>query len=91
MWLCGQARAHAVPETDVKAEVGTLWVAAVRTVTTSGLDVFVVVQLCYCVSVGHCHLLLDGLKRSGHCHLLLDVLKRSGHAHSIHGDVCIYI
>ena len=78
MWRCGQARTQEVPATDVEAKVGTLWVAAVRTVTTSGLDVFVVVQLCYCVSAGHCH-------------LLLDVLKRSGHAHSIHGDVCIYI
>ena len=78
MWLCGQARAHAVPETDVEAKVVTHWVAAVRTVTTPGLDVLVFVQLCYCESVGHCN-------------LLLDVLKRSGHIHSIHRDACIYI
>jgi len=82
MWPRGHARTHAVPATDVKAKVVTLWVAAVRTITTLDLDGFVFVQVCYRVSVGHCNLFLEVVKRS-------DIVLE--HAHSVPGDVCIYI
>ena len=76
------ARACAIPTTNVEKKIVTLWIAAVRTITTTGLDGIVFVQVCYCVSVGHCNLFLEVVKRPG---IVLE------HAHSIPGDVCIYI
>jgi len=34
----GHARAQAIPEADVEEKVVTLWIAAVRAITTTSLD-----------------------------------------------------
>ena len=78
----GHARTHTIQATDVKAKVFTLWVAAIGTITTSGLDGIVFIQVCYCVSVGHCNVFLHLVKGYG---IALE------HAHSIPGGVCVYI